>query len=229
MKIVRLSNLVRFLLAVIIALPIGCTRNDPGKVNSILHRDSSDHVTEPESIGHVPAGLQHSLDHEVHYLDVTGDSSVDTLVLRRKVGKTNISLFEMGLEHDLFCVKPLFSTMPEYLATMPPIERIYLEANGVQSPDKCLRLIIRNTDTDIEYSFFDIRLDGDDVLIGLCGMYDLGESRGEGSLGGDKLCTALYNRRLEPDMNGDKELVPHTILGIFWGNRQACQSQRGNS
>jgi len=213
------------LLVIIISGPIACTPKDPFNANSSLRTDSSNYVSDPKPIGLYPVDLRHSLHREIHYLDVIGDSAMDTLVLKREVGQTVIGMFDKGVVHDLLSVSPLFATMPEYLATTPPIERIYLEANGVRSSDKGLRLIIRNTDMDLEYSFFDIKLEGDDVLIGLCGMYDLGEMTGNGSLGKERLCTAIYDRHLESDANGDREIDPLAILSIFWGNLQDCQCQ----
>ena len=88
-----------------------------------------------------------------------------------------------------------------------------------------LRLIIRNTDTDMEYCFFDIKLQDDEVRIGLCGMYDMGEMPSSGSLGKERLCTAAYDRPLEPDANGKREITASDILGIFWVDRKDCSCQ----
>lgn len=165
----------------------------------------------------------HSLRHEINYLDVVGDSAMDTLILGPFDGKaTSLNLLEKGVPRNILMIEPRFLGMPEYVSTSPPIERIYLEANNVQSDEKSLRLIIRNTDMVPEYCFFDIYFEGDDIRIGLCGVYDLGEIDSVKLIGRPMLCTAVFNRTIERSANGKRVFFPGSILGMYWPNGYVC-------
>lgn len=185
----------------------------------------------PESVGYTeqtqPSGVTqflHSPEREFHFLDVVPESGMamtDTLLLERKDGTTVLSRSDNGILKKVVTIYPMFDA--KYVTTEPQVERVYLEANGVQTSERSLRLIIRNTDTYPSYCFFDVIFNGEEIRVGLCGLYDLGEVTYADGKGGAQLCTAKYDRIIKRNWNGDRDLIPYEILDHFWKRGCGCE------
>ena len=99
---------------------------------------------------------------EYFYLDVVGDSHIDTLFIKKRASNDSyidIFLFQCNKEENILTVKPRLASQEEYVTTNPQIETIRLESNYTQSDDKELRIIIRNTDMMPDYIFVDLKYD----------------------------------------------------------------------
>lgn len=215
MQVIEMLNNISIIgiFSILMSCDTGASKTDGGDVSVV-----SDTSIAAERIRE---GLQHSSGHEIYFLDVIGDSAIDTLVLESVDDKADLRIVQDGVPTSILMIDPLFIGGGEYRTTLPPVEKIYLEANDVQSHDKSLRLIIRNTDVAPEYRFFDLYLHGDTVFVGLCGMYDLGPNR-LGTSGRQQLCTAQFDRVIERGENGMREFAASSILGQFWDNTEKC-------
>lgn len=101
------------------------------------------------------------------YLDVLGDSQVDTLFLRNNYADdtyVDIVLLQCGKEEKILTVKPRLYSLRECVTTIPQIEIIRLESNYTQSDDKELRIIIRNTEIVPDYIFVDLKYESQWVV-----------------------------------------------------------------
>jgi len=92
-----------------------------------------------------------------YYLDVVGDNSLDTIIVsNNETNKSirDIFLIKGGKKNRIISIGPWRDSVS--VVTQPPIETIYLEVNNVQSFDKGLRIVIRNTDVIPDYLFIDL-------------------------------------------------------------------------
>ncbi len=201
----------------------GIGERDTTKVGTDLSTQSGDTVVVERML---TLEFEHALGHEVHFLDVVGDAGIDTLILGPFDGEaTMLSLLDRGVRREVLRIAPRMNA--DYVTTRPPVERIFLEGNHVQSSDKSLRLIIRNTDhVGGEYCFFDIHLSSGSVVVGNCGMYSLGDDHQAEGVGRTQLCTARYGRELEPLKNGTTYLYPQLILERSWPGGHVCDIEK---
>lgn len=93
----------------------------------------------------------------VFLLDIWKSATLDTLTLQLNPedGTTTISIIENNKPIEIFSVMPLFNK--DFKLVEPKIENLELQANGVQTEDKGLRVLIRNTDFEPDYYFLDIQ------------------------------------------------------------------------
>jgi hypothetical protein len=91
-----------------------------------------------------------------YYFDFTGDLNLDTLVIKDST-KSYIKNLYILKNREL---KKIVSFLPmgdsSHVSTKPQIENIYIEANQIQSKEKGIRVIIRNTDLIPDIFFIDI-------------------------------------------------------------------------
>lgn len=93
----------------------------------------------------------------VFLLDVWKSPTLDTLTLQLNLedGTTAISIIENNKPIEIISVMPLFNK--DFKLIEPKIESVELQANGIQSEDKGLRVLIRNTDFEPDYYFLDLQ------------------------------------------------------------------------
>lgn len=92
-----------------------------------------------------------------YYIDVIGSTKLDTVFIEDNI--------EFNYVKDLYILenkktKRILGILPladsSYIMTKPRIENIYIEANNIQSNEKGIRLLIRNTDLLPDYFFIDL-------------------------------------------------------------------------
>lgn len=90
-------------------------------------------------------------------LDVWKSPTLDTLTfqLNPEDGTTTISIIENNKPIEIISVLPLFNK--DFKLVEPKIESVELQANGIQSEDKGLRVLIRNTDLEPDCYFLDLQ------------------------------------------------------------------------
>ncbi|WP_073360481.1 hypothetical protein [Flavobacterium fontis] len=91
------------------------------------------------------------------YLDIIGDQKWDTITLESNINKQcmqDIFFLKNGKKERILSILPRVDCA--YVLTKPKIEMIYFEANEIQSKDKGLRVMIRNTDLVPDYFFIDL-------------------------------------------------------------------------
>ncbi len=89
-------------------------------------------------------------------LDVWKSPTLDTLTfqLNPEDGTTTISIIENNKPIEIISVLPLFNK--DFKLVEPKIESVELQANGIQTEEKGLRVLIRNTDFEPDYYFLDL-------------------------------------------------------------------------
>lgn len=145
------------------------------------------------------------------YLDVIGDSRVDTLFLKSSyLDKSNVDivLLQNGIENKVLTIKPRLHSLGEYVTTIPQIEVIRLESNYTQSDDKELRIIIRNTDIMPDYIFIDLSYDNQWVVK----RYYVCNSNIDKPV---FISVIKINRPLDDELGKDKILEQEQILNLF--------------
>ena len=99
---------------------------------------------------------------ELYLIDVSGDSAPDSILVERDTNEpyiSHISLQCRGIKERIISIVP--SAKGEFVMTDPPIESLRLEANAVQSAERGIRIISRNTDYVPDYVFIDLRYKND--------------------------------------------------------------------
>lgn len=93
---------------------------------------------------------------DAYYFDFLGDDKLDTLIIKDN-GKPyiqDIFLLKNNQQKKIISILPLKDST--YVMTQPKIENIYIEANDVQSQEKGIRIIVRNTDIIPDCFFIDL-------------------------------------------------------------------------
>lgn len=93
---------------------------------------------------------------KIECFDIISDSDLDTLQITQESEKSIIYLLKSNQKKLLIKLYPLLNN--EFKTTNPTIENVYLETNNVQTEEKSLRVIVRNTDIQPDYYFIDIFL-----------------------------------------------------------------------
>ena len=153
------------------------------------------------------------------YLDVLGDSHIDTLLIRNNYSDNSyvdIVLLQHDKEDKIVTLKPRLESLKEYITTNPQIEIVRLESNYTQSDDKELRIIIRNTDIIPDYIFIDLKYDNQWVVK----RYYVCNSNTEKQV---FLAVINIDRPLVDEFGGDKLLDQGQILNLFSSNKLPLQ------
>lgn len=91
------------------------------------------------------------------FLDVFGDKKLDVLTVEDNTEKhsmKDIKILVNGRSEKICSILPIIDST--YVQGEPKVEMIYLEANSVQTNEKGLRVIVRNTDLIPDYFFIDL-------------------------------------------------------------------------
>jgi hypothetical protein len=102
-----------------------------------------------------------------YYIDVTGNSSLDTLMIcNNEINPAirDIYLHKGEANEKIVSIRPWRDST--FVLTEPPIEIVYLEANNIQTGDRGFRVIIRNTDVAPDCMFIDIYNDDTQWVVG---------------------------------------------------------------
>ena len=108
------------------------------------------------------------------YIDIIGDSKVDTLKVKSNKGNTEVSFVNKGKTQKIITLYPLLSE--KFKTTIPPIEIVYIEANYIQTDKKSFRVKIRNTDLHPDYYYIDISLNNNEIYITNLGLINSTDS-----------------------------------------------------
>ena len=106
--------------------------------------------------------------HKIECFDIIGNSGLDTLQIAEDIEKTYIFILKNNEKKLLLKLYPLINN--EFKTTNPTIENVYLEANNIQTNEKSLRVIVRNTDIQPDYYFIDVFLNCDKPKINNLGF-----------------------------------------------------------
>jgi hypothetical protein len=106
--------------------------------------------------------------HKIECFDIIGNSCLDTLQIAEDIEKTNIFIIKNNKKKLLLKLYPLINN--EFKTTNPTIENVYLESNNIQTEEKSLRVIVRNTDIQPDYYFIDVFLNCDEPKINNVGL-----------------------------------------------------------
>ena len=124
---------VILIVGVLVFLASSCNRVERNKTDEISHSD------------------------RLYFLDVIGDSALDTIVVRNNETipcVRDIYLMRNETRSRIISIKPWRGS--EFVLTQPAVEMIYLQANAIQSQMKGLRVVIRNTDFVPDCIFIDL-------------------------------------------------------------------------
>ncbi len=93
---------------------------------------------------------------KIVYFDVIGNNDLDTIQINEELENTDIFIIKNKNKKLLLKLYPLMNK--DYKTTNPAVENVYLEMNNIQTNEKSLRVIVRNTDIQPDYYFIDIFL-----------------------------------------------------------------------
>ena len=93
----------------------------------------------------------------VYYLDVIGENTLDKLIIRHNETNPHIRdiyLAKDRIEEKIISLNSWYDKI--HVLTKPSVEMIYLQANYIQTNEKGIRIVIRNTDVSPDTIFIDL-------------------------------------------------------------------------